>query len=497
MDTKYIRELNHNYLVMIPPKEAIKESYETEILRLNKIPGLADFDIRYYNEQQMFYYEISSKQSIANLYGSSEMNFAEISALIKGIYSMLLSIEEYLININHIIFDPDYIFFEIEKKEITFICYPEYDKNSKHSFSELSEYLLNKVNHKDEKAVLLSYKIYKNTRNENFIMDEIINYLQEFTEERFEETMIINAIGQKEYDNHEILTENKNDDKNEFESEMSMKKNNRNANKTNEKEDGKTNEKDDWQEQFAQYSEQEEIKKDKGIYEKARNVIEKNKNEFYLLVFVFMLTAIFIGVIIMWYVRIIEISILQLIKVNGVLLILIVGFMLSIYISKSRKKSKSIEEQYELTNKKMKESEYIEQQDEKVIISDFLVGNDYYSKQEQTMGNSNTILISSEPEFIKSGYLTRESEGNHIKYLLDHFPYTIGKISGNVNLEIEDSSVSRIHAKFLKKGETLFLEDLNSLNGTYKNGIKLVEKEAVIVESGDEIAFAKINFTYH
>ena len=82
-------------------------------------------------------------------------------------------------------------------------------------------------------------------------------------------------------------------------------------------------------------------------------------------------------------------------------------------------------------------------------------------------------------------------------HLLDHFPYTIGKISGNVNLEIEDSSVSRIHAKFFKKGETLFLEDLNSLNGTYKNGVKLVEKEAVIVESGDEIAFAKINFTYH
>ena len=156
MDTKYIRELNHNYLVMIPPIEAIKESYETEILRLNKIPGLADLDIRYYNEQQMFYYEISSKQSIANLYGSSEMNFAEISALIKGIYSMLLSIEEYLININHIIFDPDYIFFELEKKEISFICYPEYDKNSKHSFSELSEYLLNKVNHKDEKAVCIA-----------------------------------------------------------------------------------------------------------------------------------------------------------------------------------------------------------------------------------------------------------------------------------------------------------------------------------------------------
>ena len=58
-----------------------------------------------------------------------------------------------------------------------------------------------------------------------------------------------------------------------------------------------------------------------------------------------MLTVIFIGVIIMWYVRLIEISILQLIKVNGVLLILIVGSMLSIYIMQSRKKSKSIEEQ--------------------------------------------------------------------------------------------------------------------------------------------------------
>ena len=35
------------------------------------------------------------------------------------------------------------------------------------------------MDHKDEKAVLLAYRIYKNTRSQNFKMEEIISFLHE------------------------------------------------------------------------------------------------------------------------------------------------------------------------------------------------------------------------------------------------------------------------------------------------------------------------------
>ncbi|TRY17243.1 FHA domain-containing protein [Tessaracoccus rhinocerotis] len=58
---------------------------------------------------------------------------------------------------------------------------------------------------------------------------------------------------------------------------------------------------------------------------------------------------------------------------------------------------------------------------------------------------------------------------------------------------LDDITVSRHHAKFIRSGGALFLEDLGSLNGTYVNK-KLVE-ERVQLRQGDEIQIGKYRAT--
>ena len=79
---------------------------------------------------------------------------------------------------------------------------------------------------------------------------------------------------------------------------------------------------------------------------------------------------------------------------------------------------------------------------------------------------------------------------------LRKFPCTIGKMAGCADHVLADDSVSRIHARLDKEGEKVLLTDMNSTNGTYKNGLRMQPQETVEIEAGDEIRFGSLNYCY-
>lgn len=79
---------------------------------------------------------------------------------------------------------------------------------------------------------------------------------------------------------------------------------------------------------------------------------------------------------------------------------------------------------------------------------------------------------------------------------LTQFPFSIGKMPGCVDCVLTDASISRLHARIEKQGEKVFLTDMNSTNGTYKNGLRMEPSATVEIEPGDEIRFGKLNYCY-
>lgn len=55
-----------------------------------------------------------------------------------------------------------------------------------------------------------------------------------------------------------------------------------------------------------------------------------------------------------------------------------------------------------------------------------------------------------------------------------------------------DMGVSRTHARFERAGSRLFLRDLNSTNGTWINGQRLVANHVYEVTHGDHIEFGRL-----
>lgn len=62
----------------------------------------------------------------------------------------------------------------------------------------------------------------------------------------------------------------------------------------------------------------------------------------------------------------------------------------------------------------------------------------------------------------------------------------------DADIRLQSAEISRRHAAFLFKEQALWLQDLNSSNGTFVNAVRIAEETQVV--DGDEIAFAQLKF---
>jgi len=88
--------------------------------------------------------------------------------------------------------------------------------------------------------------------------------------------------------------------------------------------------------------------------------------------------------------------------------------------------------------------------------------------------------------------MVRLGTGDASRFLIDSDVTTVGRHPES-DIFLDDITVSRHHAKFVRVGGALYLEDLGSLNGTYINRT-LIDGRAQI-RAGDEIQIGKYRAT--
>ena len=107
----------------------------------------------------------------------------------------------------------------------------------------------------------------------------------------------------------------------------------------------------------------------------------------------------------------------------------------------------------------------------------------------------NTVFLDT-TSYKKENKLYGTNKGNKYHIDLDKLPCTIGKMAGSVDVVIKDSTISRIHAQLTNREGGIYVTDMNSMNGTFKNGLRLEPNETVLIEQGDELRFGRMTFCY-
>ncbi|MBQ2114974.1 MAG: FHA domain-containing protein [Lachnospiraceae bacterium] len=533
----YERSMNHNYMILSKcnffDTAVSNTDFRTRMLLENNIKGLLPVSLRQINGEDRYYYEINSLQAFDRLYDHKEMRYDQLKALLCGCADMFEHLEEYLLDGNQIIIKSDYIYINVETSEPYFVCYPEYTGDVRLSFMQFIDELLTKIDHTDQHAVMLGYQIYRYTRNPNFVISEIKNMLEHTivnlagnrpsiensSKDIYKNTAdcLVRNFGDNVQNSNKNINPNNSTDLNKASvsykfpsNDLSIKSfniNNNSINNVSAKEDN-----------IAGESEADQTAN--------IDVQRKKKGKSDLIGFIFCIFVALAAVAIILGARILmlfKLSADQEMYLYGAIAMSVMAAVIFLVCYIKAKKHANIinelensDDEYNLedynigsygstndfsanTGKTQKREDYLKNTSEcdEPVSSFGNIGMGFNNYNKFSFNNasvSETICLNS--GVIEERMLRGHINGNDINIPLNRLPMTVGKLEGAVDFTINDSAVSKLHARFEERGGRVFLSDLNSTNGTIRNGEALNINESVRLEPGDRIRFGRSCFTY-
>ena len=172
MYIEYKREMNHSYLVLGTGEIPQIQSYEVKMMVNNTPKGLLACSVRYMNGEPLFYYEVTSKQNVKALFERKKFTGKDLKKIFHALADAMDEMEGYLLDIDTLLLYPEYIYMDIEEQEVHFCCFPV-AKETEGSFLVLTEYILPRIDHEDQEAVLLGYGIYRESLESSITSKQI------------------------------------------------------------------------------------------------------------------------------------------------------------------------------------------------------------------------------------------------------------------------------------------------------------------------------------
>lgn len=171
---EYKRDIYNNYMYI---KAFEKEQFEAKMLLENRIEGIVPMQTRNVDGEEYYYYDITSKQPIANLFERGQLKYEQIKAIFSGIISVVEKGRKYLLCENDFILDTEYIYITLSNFSVSLCYFPGYSIDISKQFISIIEYMMDKADHADEKAVMLVYSLYKAAKQECTLANitEILN----------------------------------------------------------------------------------------------------------------------------------------------------------------------------------------------------------------------------------------------------------------------------------------------------------------------------------
>lgn len=447
MEYRYYRELKHNYLIVKEEDDSSEKiaSYQARILEKGKLSGFIPCNLRNINNENYLYYEINSMQSIRDRFAVRGMDFQQLRKLFESLKTSLESLSEYLLGMENVILDTKSVFTDLTTGEFKFMYCPFGQEQA--SFAQFVDNLLEIVDHDDEKAVELIYACSEMAQLESVLALDCLEQILARDEEMTDADMCVEC---EESDQEAFNYENDVFEDDDYESETKVT-----------------------------------IKRSIGMPGGKLQII---------------FGILFMGLLVaMMYIRMnyilskeenaLSIIVIILSMVTG--LVAFISGIRDLYGKEKPKAQKELKQDEEEFEPFMIEEETGYKRPVRVTCE----GKNNFAKQAVDSSFGETVVLTDDDSFEKSLTLYSRNTEKTIRISLTRLPVTVGKMAGCVDSVIDDRSVSRIHCRFMKEDDgKVFVMDLGSTNGTFRNGKRLDPQEKNYVEEGDEIRIGRVLF---
>lgn len=167
MEIEYRRDFNHNYVILNDNQNTDTETYQVRMLLSNDISGLLHCSLRGVDGKTLFCYEITSCQSLKILYQHKPIEIDLLIHLYNQIFLTLEHLQQFLLSTDDLILNPELIFLEPETLDLRLCFLPGHGNTIRQSLRELMEYLLPKLNHQNQNAIMTAYRLYRSIMEES------------------------------------------------------------------------------------------------------------------------------------------------------------------------------------------------------------------------------------------------------------------------------------------------------------------------------------------
>lgn len=465
LEARYFRDYKHNYMILRCGQQA-GTSYQCRLLTSGRIEGILRCSLRHINGESYFYYDISSRATLEGLYRDRKMTAQQIRELFEQLYGIYCGLGDCFMEESHLVLLPEHIYYDMSHQKYVGLYYPDYETDK--PYEALMDFLLEHLDGRDEKLANAVYTIYERMEGSSFSLQDALLLLSEGEETAAEREMAkVVAFPASPADS-------------EAETAASV---------------------------FAPGFPAENAEEgESNLFEEKAFAPAKKKNLFYPVLSVFSVLGIVGIAYIYGFYELADQEVMTLLGCGGLLVVcLLVGV-----IGTVRGGVREIKPKREMENAKpfpgeesfcqadqtdISLEQVLSRQMEINPVAPIKNAAPQMPMQTQEMGDcADTVFFDSAQTIEYKLYALDKKNKKHIT--LNKFPYTIGKMAGCVDFALADDSVSRIHARFEKVDDRVMLVDMNSTNGTYRNGLRMQPQETVEIEPGDEIRFGNLNYCF-
>ena len=159
MQAEYRREIDGNYLV-VQVQEGQPEDYTLQMLSYNQPESFLHLKTSELNGHPVLMYEVTSMQPVGRIFERSGVGKEQMELMLNGLTLVLEDARKYLLSPSDLVLDPDHIYYDPGRKNIRFIYLPANTDEEDRALRSLAEFLLRHLDHKDPQAVSLGYAFY-------------------------------------------------------------------------------------------------------------------------------------------------------------------------------------------------------------------------------------------------------------------------------------------------------------------------------------------------
>lgn len=446
MNAEYKRDLQNNYLILELDREHQQDGYRLQMAEQNKIAGLLTFHSSRRDGRRYLHYEITSRQPLSSIYERKPMRYQDILSVLTDLQDTMEAMQKYLLEPSDLVFAPDYILVGADRKA-EFCYFPE--KCQETDIRMLAEFILKKLDHEEEAAVMLGYRFYQKVCEENFSLGQIWrDLIRRETEQKI-------STAQEPTHNEWIGQQRDSMSPDSF---------------------GKTK----IPEQYSEYEYEAESDFEQVVHKERRKRKDRKKLDwlFEKVHPLVLLSALF-------FLAVIEIlfyfQIIQLTEAGGLFFLMLSAEMLANRFWKKQKE------------KKKKRTVYEEYEEEDFGYEE--LQHEMYREEEEEIGETCCLTTGMGSAGVRLICMSGTAETDiYPDIMLENGILYVGKRKGESDVILNSPAVSRTHARLEARNGHFFVKDLNSRNGTICNGERLHPQEEREFSEGDQITFAQIRY---